>query len=541
MDYNYIKLILSDYQERIQTEQAVLSNTGVFPNMNKPINKLNLISELILKVTYLLKINFLEETAVLFAFAYSKPQIEKIILDLEGQDYLHSEVSPSFGKTFALTRQGIYYMKYHPSYCTSKKDYQELSINEDAIPREAGLMKYKNTASYLSQKIFYCKLLQEISRFRAMDKTERQHYARAQYVRYYTYKDFLTWDTEVKRSFLIKLGFQADIVDRYATSSLFSSTFSQCFTHYYINLYGEDSIEELPAYQVFKRKINKALKEKPVTDDFLFHFLKDFINGAEPNKEIILKETFQTFQSGICNMFRTKEVSFRDAMIMQSNNKDNLTREKALYLYGEKERLLSIHRRNLIKTNAFQKDAGEAALVEATEKLELLDKELELTSATIQRLEEDFALLLYECFHPDGINRPKEKVITFKQLKSSGIYLGGITKGEGKDVITFVIVSATYDPIDLTALFQRLEKIWSFYYKCLIQYDFEIKILCYGEQRTKQTMKTFQKALEWIGELREYQLFHLLLTERVSIINCEFHLRERYEAYKELYEPKEPT
>ncbi|MDF2844199.1 MAG: hypothetical protein K0R00_2625 [Herbinix sp.] len=541
MNDNYIKLILTEYQERIQTEQAVLANTGIFPNINKPMRKLTLLSELILKTTYLLKINFLEETAVLFAFAYSKPQIEKVILELEGQGYLHSEVSPIFGKAFALTRQGIYYMKHHPYYCTSKKEYQELSINEDTIPKEAGLMKYKNTASHLSQRVFHDRLCLKINRFKTCTKPERQRYSREQYIRYFLYKDFLTQDTEEKKGYLLELGFPTDTADRYAASSLFSSTFSRTFTEHYIKAHGEEGIEALPAYQVWKARINQALKEKPLTDDFLFHFLKDFTNGAEQDKESILTESFQSFHSGISNLLRTKELPFREALITRSTNKNILTCEKALYLYCEKERLLSIQRRNLIKTNAYQNGGEEVALAEATAKLELLDKELELTDKAIQRLEEDFTLLVYESVNPDGANRPKEKVITFQQLKNSGIFLGDIRKGDEKDVITFLIVSSTNDPIDLTALFQRLEKIWRFYYKCLLQYDFEIKILCYGEQRAKQTVKTFQKALEWIAALREYQLFHLLLTERVSVSNCEFHLRERYEAYRELYEPKAPT
>ena len=541
MNNYYIKLILSEYQERIQTEQAVLSNIGIFPNINKPMKKLPLLSECILKTTYLLKINFLEETAHLFAFAYSKPQIEKVILELEGQGYLHSEVSPTFGKAFALTRQGIYYMRYHPDYSLIKKEYGELSINEDIIPKEAGLMKYKNTASFLSQRVFYERLNHEIDRFKACSKSERQRYSREQYIRYFLYKDFLTQDTEAKKNCLLELGFPTDTADRYAASSVFSSTFSQCFTEYYIKAHGEESIEELPAYQVFKVRINQAVKQTTFTDDFLFHFLKDFTNGADQEKETVLKETFHSFQSGISNMLRTKELLFREALIAHSTNKNILTREKALYLYSEKERLLSIQRRNLIKTNAFQKGAKETELVEATEKLELLDKELELTEKSIKRLEEDFTLFLYESVNPDGANRPKEKVITFQQLKNSGIFLGGISKGDEKDVLTFVIVSTTTDPIELTALFQRLEKIWNFYYKCLLEYDFEIKILCYGEQRTKQTGKSFQKALEWIAETREYQLFHLFLTERVSIIDCVFHLRERYEAYRELNVPKAPT
>ena len=271
-----------------------------------------------------------------------------------------------------------------------------------------------------------------------------------------------------------------------------------------------------------------------LTDDFLFHFLKDFINGAIQAKETTLTEIYQSFQSEISNLLRTKELFFREALIKNSTNKDILTREKALYLYREKERLLSIHRRNLIKTNAFQKGAKEAELEIATEKLALLDKELELTKKSIEKLEEDFTFLLYEGFNPNGANCPKEKVITLGQLKNSGIFLGGIRKGEKKNVLTFIIVSTTTDPIDVTALFQRLEKIWTFYYKCLLEYDFEIKILCYGEQRATQTRKTFQKSMEWISELREYQLFLLLLSERVTIIDCEYHLIERYEAYREI-------
>lgn len=534
MKNHYIKEILTEYQDRLDTANAVLVHNGVFPDRKNPMKKLSLIQELIIKTTYLLKVNFLEETALLYAFAYSKPQIEKAILELETQDYLYSQTSPEFGKAIALTRQALYYIKHHPEYSTVKKDYQELSINKDAIPKETGIMKYKITASYMSQKVFYSRLTLMVQRFIGLDKATRQSYCREQYVKYFVYKDFLTLDTQSKTTYLEELGFGNEIIIKYANSSLFSNTFCQNFAKQYISIHGEDSIELLSDYQVLKKKVNQGMKKKPYTGDFLFHFLKDFINENATDKDNILSDTFQSLQSNISNMLRDKDIEFRDALISCTSKQSGLIHEKLLYLYGEKKRVLTIQRRNLIKTNAFKNDKEEETLNEATNKLILLDNELESTEKHLQRLEEEFLLYLYERINPEGANQGKEKVVTFHHLKSSSIYINSIIKGELKPIITFVIVSSTNDPIEVTSLFQRLEKIWCFYYKWLLEYDFRIELLCYGEQRTNQTTKTLKKALEWIAEFREYQLLHLLLPERIHIKNCEFHPKERYEVFREL-------
>ena len=132
---NYADTIIENYKKKLNCIQYNMNATGIFPDRNEPLKILDYGRESVLKVIYRFRVGFLEELTILFSFCYSKQKFETLIVDLENQQYIKSQVSKDYGKYFILTTKALYYIQTDRNI-----PFDECNISEDKFPNEQKLL-----------------------------------------------------------------------------------------------------------------------------------------------------------------------------------------------------------------------------------------------------------------------------------------------------------------------------------------------------------------------------------------------------------------
>ena len=142
----YTDELLNNYRQKYLNVEKALKSKGIFPNRFEPIKTLSLGEELILKVIFSLKVAFLEELTFIFAYCYSKQKFEKVIIDLEEQNYLKSAISKDYGKYVVLTKNALFYF-----YTNGTQPINTVNITEDTLPSKERLYYYKVINGYIAK------------------------------------------------------------------------------------------------------------------------------------------------------------------------------------------------------------------------------------------------------------------------------------------------------------------------------------------------------------------------------------------------------
>ena len=100
----YTKLLTEQYQRKMNNiYKNINHNWGIFPDRNEPLKQL-FVEEYILKTIFIMRICFLSELQILYAYCFSIEKISQIIKSLEEQGYIISKTLKGYGKCFILSK-----------------------------------------------------------------------------------------------------------------------------------------------------------------------------------------------------------------------------------------------------------------------------------------------------------------------------------------------------------------------------------------------------------------------------------------------------
>ena len=173
----YRKDELEKIKERTAIINENLGRCGIFPDRNEPTKSLSRIQETILKVTFELRVAFLEPMTFLFSWCISAAVLEKTIIELEKQGYIESRTSKDLGKCWCLTSKALYYI-------TQKQDkpYKANDVPSDNIPKDQKLILYKCINSYYAMRVFETMNFYLWNKFKGLEKSYRVNYSKSQYL-----------------------------------------------------------------------------------------------------------------------------------------------------------------------------------------------------------------------------------------------------------------------------------------------------------------------------------------------------------------------
>lgn len=519
---NYIESLLN--QETIMSNNSikVLETNEMLINLTDATKRLNTLQEAIVKTIYLSKIFFLEELVLLYSFPSCKQSIEKAILDLERMDYIKS-LTTEWGKALCLTSKGISQIKKNP-FISVTNEFDIPSINADEF--NSHMLKYKILSAELSHTIFVTFLIAIIKRFLGEDITFRKRYAKIQFVKNYLYKDFLKLTSAEKKTHLEHLFTDEEVIKRYSSLTLYSNTFAIQYAQAYLTQ-NYDTIDTTEDFQDFRSYMNKHCLR--ILNDSItsFHFLRDYFNSLNYDKDTIVKQIYQLLYQRNSNFLRTKEITIRRQLLSKEGATNLLKAEALFYQYNQKYKLFDIKRRNLIKQYKNKTDVQENLLDCTNQKIQLLENEIAKTNEKLTVYKELLGLLLYANTRDNGLDIFKESIITLDSLRQSGIYIGQIQES----VITYCIVPFDNNSFTYTSLFKKIEKTFVFSRFVLPNYHLTIKICCYGEASVKEVRKLLKKVKDKYSDIKEYQILATDFHNIVTVHNMEFHFKERYEVF----------
>ncbi len=149
MDYS--KQVIENYTKKLANIENALKTTPLFPDRSSvtPQSFLDEKMELILKVTFKLRVAFLEEMEFILAFASSKATVEAMVLELEKQDYIKSAVSRDLGKYWVLTPTALYYF-----YTDRTIPYKSATIPAVSLPSSSNVMPLKCINGIIASRVF---------------------------------------------------------------------------------------------------------------------------------------------------------------------------------------------------------------------------------------------------------------------------------------------------------------------------------------------------------------------------------------------------
>ena len=487
---NYAKQLIENQKQKQENIKNNLETFGVFPNRKEPMKKLSLGEELIIKITYELRICFLEEATYIFSYCYSKGKFEEIIKSLEAQGYIQSKTSRDFGKYWTLTKTALYYI-----YKSPNNETDDISFNEDKLPNNTSKLYIPKVMNGCFAKEIFFKMTAELwNKYKSEDKCFRRQYAKEQYIKREKFKPKKNSYTKQE---------EAEFVASYMP-----------------RLEDED----------YKKFI--SLVKANLSDDFVkFNFLKDYYNSHNEGREKALLKTYQTFKGIYNNIYRTNYNKYRRQLYTMTNKSSKLNYEYQLFCANEHLKLLNITKKSLLKSSK-EKTAEELAeILDKIKDIETYIKELEQKKET---LEPEFETMLFSRYGARDEAVFELAVTTLDTLRNNNVYItNAVKQPNGKFKITFGIFQTSNEELSVGFLFSRIELIFRFYQLALISVDYDIKVYCYSPadaELIKTKLKTVRESFE---ELTEYSML-LLVFDDIEVISTERHYKERFEVFKNL-------
>lgn len=486
---NYAKQLIENQKQKQQNIETNL-NTGLFPNRNEPMKKLSFGEELILKITYDLRIAFLEEMTFIFSYCYSKGKFEEIIKSLEAQGYIQSKTSRDFGKYWTLTKTALYYIYKDPN-----NDSDDISFNEDKLPNNTSKLYIPKVINGCFAKEIFFKMTVELwNKYKSEDKGFRRQYAKEQYIKREKFKPKKNSYTKQE---------EAEFVASYMPK-----------------LEDED----------YKKFI--SLVKANLSDDFVkFNFLKDYYNSHNEGREKALLKTYQTFKGIYNSIYRSNYNKYRRQLYTMTNKSSKLNYEYQLFCANEHLKLLNITKKSLLKSSK-EKTAEELAeILDKIKDIETYIKELEQKKET---LEPDFEAMLFSRYGARDEAVFELSVVTLETLRNNNVYItNAVKQPNGKFKITFGIFQTSNEELSVGFLFSRIELIFRFYQLALISVDYEIKVYCYTPADAELIKTKLKNVREDFEGIVEYSML-LLIFDEIEVISTERHYKERFEVFKNL-------
>ena len=489
----YTKQIIQNYKRKANNIQEAMNLEGIFPNRNAPHTVLDPRAELLLKMTFKLRVAFLEEMEFLFAYICTKATLENLVLDLEKQGYIQSTVSRDCGKYWTLTPIALYYF-----FTDRKIPFRDASISNISLPSSSKLMLYKTINATISSIVFddiTAKLYQE---YKTLPKEERQLYQKAQYV-----EQFILTDTQKK-------------LPRQEKESL-------------VNAYIKEKQIDRTSDERYGRFI-RFFKEKATTIH-LFNFLKGYY-ASSSLKEQIIPLTRDIFFSIPTNIYQDSQLTFRQQLYKLTAGSEHILTEMKLFLVEEYLKLFSIAKRSLFNIKPEGKTPEELARVSCN--LKDLDETIPKYEALKAELVEKFNVMLYDKMGENDIPLFNEQKVTLESLRTGNVYITDTVKQKnGKYLITFTIFQPSFDELSVAYLFSKMEKIFQFCIRNLLMIDYRIEVVVYTDKHKELVKGKLPAVRENFSSLSQYALFLPVLSQ-VEVRSCERHFKERYEVFREI-------
>ena len=495
---DYAKFVIEQYQKKMNNVANNIKKKNIFPNRNNPLLKLSLGEELILKITFALRVAFLDEMKFLFAYCYPMEKFETLVIDLERQQYIESRTSKIGGKHWILTKNALFYF-----YCDHSEDFSTCRIDKNTMPNENSLMLYKTINGYFADKIFK-QLTEDLKmQYETESHDYRYTYPRKQFISQYLFP---------------------------STGINYSKTACK--------EYCEQMLPELETNAELKeqcRRFIKAYKENSVkhyTNETLltFSFLKDYYNEIHSSRDLALRRTYELFKGTFNNICKENFFTFRNDLYKLSMESPCIKSEFTLFLTNEIVRQLTIQRRALLNTKTENKSLEE--LKEVKDKLTSLDAAIEKYSALADSLSENFEVMLFDHYGTTDIPVFKENVLTLESLKNVQVYIINADKQpNGRTKLTFGIFQASTEDFYPAMLFTRIEKIFAFAIRNLLMFDYEIKIFTYSSKHKDSVIDKLAIVKDTFSDLTQYSLL-LPKFDEIEVISTEMHMKERYEVFR---------
>lgn len=492
----YTKRLIENYKQRSRNIQTAMNTEGIFPNRNAPQTVLDSRAELLLKVTFKLRVAYLEEMEFLFAYIASKATMESLVLDLEKQGYIQSGTSRDLGKFWVLTPLSLYYF-----YTDRKIPFKEASLPSVQLPSSSKLMLYKTINAKLSSLVFDDITSRLFQKYRAMEKDYKQLYQKSQYV-----EQYILTDAQKKQSKQEKNSFVIEYLERNEITRQNDERYAR-----YIRFFKEEA-----------------------TSIHIFNFLKGFYSStyAKDFREQIIPLTRELFFSIPANVYQDSQLTFRQSLYSLLNGSKRLETECKLFLVEEYLKLFSIARRSLNNNKLDGKTPEEIAAIK--ENLASLDEMVPKYEARKNALVEEFTSMTFDKIGDNDIPLFTEQKITLESLRNSNVYITNIESQEnGKPLITFTIFQPSFEELSVSYLFSKMEKIFQFYYHNLIMADYRIEIIVYTDKQKEIIKGKLPILKEDFSNLLQYALFLPVLSQ-VEVVSCERHFKERYEVFREI-------
>jgi len=491
---NYAKQLIENQKQKQRNITNNLETFGIFVDRNEPLRKLTLGEELILKITYDLRIAFLEEMTFIFSYCYSKGKFEEIIKSLEAQGYIQSKTSRDFGKYWTLTKTALYYI-----YKSPNNETDDFTFNEDKLPNNTSKLYIPKVINGCFAKEIFFKMTAELwNKYKSEDKCFRRQYAKEQYIKREKFKPKKNSYTKQE---------EAEFVASYLPKL-------------------EDE-QEILAYKRFV-----SLVKANLNDDFVkFNFLKEYYNSHNDGRDKALLKTYQTFKGIFNNIYRSNYHKYRRQLYLMTNKNQKLNNEYHLFYCNEYLKILGITKKSLLKSSKEKTEDELAEIFDRSKDLETYLAELEKKKAN---LEPEFETMLFLRYGARDEAVFEEAVVTLETLRNNNVYIINAFKQEnGKFKITFGIFQSSNEELSVGFLFSRIELIFRFYQLALISVDYEIKIYCYTPADAELIKTKLKTVRESFKELTEYSML-LLVFDDIEVISTERHFKERYTVFREL-------
>ena len=494
---NYADTIIENYKKKLNCIQQNLNTTKIFPDRNEPLKVLDFGHEAVLKTIFRFKVCFLEELTILFAYCYSKQKFEALIVDLENQQYIKSQVSKDFGKYFILTTKALYYIQTDRNI-----PFDECNISEDKFPNEQKLLFYKSLLGYYCNRVFNRLTEKHWHNYLSLNKGFRRDYAKKQFIKQFVYSQ----------------------KDKKAYSKTEAETFADNF------LPTLDSDVELS--QKYKNFI-KYMKENHFDAMLRFHFLKDYYNELGLCREQAIEDTINELSNTFNNVYRDRHFTYRNMLYKYSGNSPSLKSEFELFTVNELLKVMAITRRSLL--NSQKSTKTETELQELTQKIEDIDNKTNTLTKIRDVLVQDFEVMIFDKFSITDIPLFIEATVNLDTLFNMKVYITGCSRTEeGKLCLEFSIVQSSIEEPSTNYIFKRLEALFRFYRSHLLMFDYKIKLITYTPKQ-KELLETKLTTVKQDFELlSEYSLLLSKFEEGIEVISTKQHLNERYETFREI-------
>ena len=493
---NYTDEIITNYKQKIHNINSNMNKSPIFPDRREPTKYLSIGYELILKMTFKLRVCFLEEAQFIFAFCYSKGTFEKMIIELENMGYIESSVSKDYGKYWCLTKEALFYI-----YKGNADD--DIRITEDKLPSSDSSKLYflKVVNGYFAQTIFKSYVYSVWVKYKAEEKSIRNIYCKKQYI------NQMVYNTD--------------------DNSGYSKTKAENFTLAFLPILESDE-EEKAKYRDFISKLKSMLSDDLVK----FSFLKDFYNQLGLKKETSLENTLTIINYAFNNYYRDTYYTYRQELYRKSKNFSALKGECELFTLSELIKIMKLNKKSLLNTKLEAKTEDE--LLEIYQKISDIDKFIETYTPKVEELEEAFLFMVFDKYNENDVAMYKEATITLDVLRNNNIYITNIVN-QGDDLkpkIHFAIFQSSAEEMPSSYIFTRLEKIFRYYQRCLLPFDFEITIYTYTNQH-KELIETKLKSIkESFSDLTEYCSF-LSYFDTLKVVSTKNHFQERYKIFEQ--------